>query len=257
MQRVRTFLPALALMAFGAFGAFGTFSLLGADEAAAQPSTAPTPAPAKLSTVVDSLEQRILACAQCHGKQGEGVRKNEYYPRLAGKPVEYLYNQLVGFREKSRSASPIMTYMVGALSDNYLHEIAGHYAALRPEFPPPAAAPTGPRLALGEKLAMKGDPEREIPACVSCHGTTLTGLLPGIPGLVGLFPDYITAQMGAWKNGKRNSKAPDCMARVASRLSGEDISAVSQYLASRTVSPTVPPAPTQSVKLPLECGSMR
>ena len=268
MQRVRTFVPALALMAFGAFGAL---SLLGADKAAAQPaqnkatapvvSTAPTPAPAKPSTVVDSLEQRILACAQCHGKQGEGVRKNEYYPRLAGKPVEYLYNQLVGFREKSRSASPIMTYMVGGLSDNYLHEIAGHYAALRPEFPPPAAVPIGPRLALGEKLVMKGDPEREIPACVSCHGTTLTGLLPGIPGLVGLFPDYITAQMGAWKSGKRNSRAPDCMARVASRLSGEDLSAVSQYLASRTVSPAVspaaPPAPAQSVKLPLECGSMR
>ena len=244
MLRIRTFVPALSLSALAAL----------ASATALAQTTAPA---AKAPTVVDTLEQRLLACAQCHGKLGEGVRKNEYYPRLAGKPVEYLYNQLVGFREKTRSASPIMTYMVGALSDNYLHEIAGYYGALRSEFPPPAPAPTGPRLALGEKLVMKGDLEREIPACVACHGETLTGLLPGVPGLVGLFPDYITAQMGAWKNGKRNSKAPDCMARVASRLSGEDISAVSQYLASRTVSPTVPPAPAQSVKLPLECGSAR
>ena len=271
MLRVRTYVPPV-LSALALLAALVSASALAQTTAPPQkatpaatttpPSTtapppATVPAQAKASIVADSLEQRILACAQCHGKQGEGVRKNDYYPRLAGKPVEYLYNQLIGFRGKTRSASPIMTYMVGGLSDNYLHEIAGHYAALRPEFPAPAPAPTGQRLALGEKLVMKGDAEREIPACVSCHGETLTGLLPGIPGLVGLFPDYITAQMGAWKNGKRNSKAPDCMARVASRLSGEDISAVSQYLGSRMVSPTALPAAAQSLKLPLECGSAR
>ena len=150
-----------------------------------------------------------------------------------------------------------MTYMVGALSDNYLHEIAAYYSALRPEFPPPGAEPTGARLALGEKLVMTGDPTREIPACTACHGGPLTGMLPGIPALVGLYPDYITAQMGSWKNGKRNSKSPDCMARVASRLSGEDISAVAAFLASRRIAPDVPPAPAQPAKLPLECGSAR
>jgi len=36
--------------------------------------------------VPDTLEQRLLACAACHGKQGEGTSKNEVYPRLAGKP---------------------------------------------------------------------------------------------------------------------------------------------------------------------------
>jgi cytochrome c553 len=25
----------------------------------------------------------LLACAACHGKDGEGLAKNEYYPRLA------------------------------------------------------------------------------------------------------------------------------------------------------------------------------
>ena len=222
----------------------------------AQPA-AQTAASPSARTVPDTIEQRLLACAICHGRQGEGIRKNEYYPRLAGKPAGYLYNQLIGFRDKTRSASPIMTYMVGYLSDNYLHEIATYYAKLQPAFPPPAPAPTGAKLALAEKLVLKGDPEREIPACTSCHGGLLTGLLPGIPGLVGLYPDYINAQMGAWKNGKRNSKPPDCMARIASRLSAEDIAAVSQYLASRTVAPDAPPAPAQSVRLPLDCGGAR
>ena len=191
-------------------------TLLAAGAACAQTT------PSKPATVANTLEQRLLACAICHGKQGEGVRKNEYYPRLAGKPSEYLYNQLIGFREKRR-ASPIMTYMVGWLSDSYLGEIADYYSKLRPPFPPPASRADPARIARGEMLALKGDPAREIPACAACHGTNLSGLLPGIPGLVGLYPDYIAAQMGAWKSGIRNAAAPDCMARIASRLSGEDI----------------------------------
>src|SRR5438045_3176787 len=74
-------------------------------------------------TVKDTLEQRLAACAGCHGKQGEGLKANEYYPRIAGKPAGYLFNQLVNFRERRRH-SPAMNYMVAYLSDEYLREIA-------------------------------------------------------------------------------------------------------------------------------------
>jgi len=148
-----------------------------------------------------------------------------------------------------------MTYMIGALSDNYLHEIADYFSALRPAFPPPAPRPPPARYALGEAIALKGLPARDIPACAACHGEQLTGLLPGIPGLVGLFPDYIASQLGAWKSGQRNSTAPDCMARIASRLTGDDISAVAAFLAARTGTPETPPAAPRSLKLPLACGS--
>jgi cytochrome c553 len=39
----------------------------------------------------DTMEARLLACAACHGRQGEGT-KNDYFPRLAGKPAGYLIN---------------------------------------------------------------------------------------------------------------------------------------------------------------------
>ena len=223
-------------------------TLLAAGAVAAQTT------PSKPATVANTLEQRLVACAICHGKQGEGVRKNEYYPRLAGKPSEYLYNQLIGFREKRR-ASPVMTYMVGGLSDSYLGEIADYYSKLRPPFPPPAPRADPARLARGELLALKGDPALDIPACAACHGTNFSGMLPGIPGLVGLYPDYVAAQMGTWKSGVRNAAAPDCMARIASRLSGDDIAAVSAWLASQPASPDTPPAPARSLKLPMNCGS--
>jgi cytochrome c553 len=89
------------------------------------------------STVPDTLEQRIVACASCHGKQGEGLKANEYYPRIAGKPAGYLFNQLVNFRDRRRN-SPVMNHMVAYLSDDYLREIARYYAGLPASYPPRA-----------------------------------------------------------------------------------------------------------------------
>jgi len=206
--------------------------------------------------VPDTIEQRMLACAICHGKQGEGIRKNEYYPRLAGKPAEYLYEQMVNFRERRRDV-PIMTYMVSYLSDVYLHEIAEHYSRLRPPYPARATGASKEAVARGEVLVTKGDPARSIPACTACHGAALTGLEPGIPGLVGLHGYYIAAQMGAWKIGQRNSRAPDCMRDIAARLSPADVQAISAWLSAQPASPLTPPAPAKSLKLPMNCGSAR
>ncbi len=84
----------------------------------------------------DTLEQRLIACSACHGSQGEGIRQNEYYPRIAGKPAEYLYRQLVSFRD-GRRTYPQMVYLVRYLSDEYLREIATYYSKLQPPFPAP------------------------------------------------------------------------------------------------------------------------
>jgi len=211
---------------------------------------------AQAPKVPNTLEQRVLACAICHGKQGEGIQKNEYYPRLAGKPAGYLYNQLVNFRERRRDV-PIMTYMVAFLSDPYLREMAEYYANLRPPFPAPAAATSKALLARGEALVTKGDPSRNIPACAACHGQALTGMEPAIPGIVGLYRDYVAGQMGSWKVGRRKSEAPDCMAQIASRLTPEDIAAVNAWLAAQRVAPDARPAPAGSLKLPLECGGVQ
>ena len=46
----------------------------------------------------DSMAQRTLACTACHGKEGR-AGPDGYYPRIAGKPAGYLYNQLLNFRD--------------------------------------------------------------------------------------------------------------------------------------------------------------
>ena len=139
--------------------------------------------------VEDTLEQRLKACAVCHGERGEGLTKSEYYPRLAGKPAGYLFNQLVAFRELKRR-NPIMNYLVAHLSDDYLREIGEYYERLDPPYPPPARAPAQV-AARGRALATKGDSARDLPACTACHGNPPHGMQPAIPGLVGLTSQYI------------------------------------------------------------------
>ena len=78
----------------------------------------------------DTMEARLLACAACHGRQGEGT-KNDYFPRLAGKPAGYLMNQLVAFRDGRRRYPP-MNYLLEYIPDPYLQKMAGYFAALRP-----------------------------------------------------------------------------------------------------------------------------
>ena len=204
--------------------------------------------------VEDTLAQRLVACTACHGKQGR-AGSDGFYPRIAGKPAGYLYNQLINFRE-GRRQYPLMMYMVAHQSDAYLREIATYfsdqhppYAALQPVLAAPAV------LARGRVLAQEGDMTKKIPACIACHGPSLDGVVPSIPGLLGLPRDYVSAQFGAWRTGARQAAAPDCMAQVTQRLSVDDISAVAAWLAAQPVAADALPLAAAPGKLPLACGS--
>jgi cytochrome c553 len=105
-------------------------------------------------------------------------------------------------------------------------------------------------------LARKGDPARDLPACVQCHGESLTGVLPALPGLLGLPRDYIAGQIGAWKSGQRRAAAPDCMATVVERLSADDIGAVAAWLSAQPVAQGGKPSTRLAARLPLRCGSI-
>src|SRR5665647_3209778 len=83
----------------------------------------------------DTIAQRALACTACHGLQGRAA-PDGYYPRLAGKPAGYLYNQLLNFRDGRRHYG-LMARLLDPLSDAYLLEIARHFASLDLPYPAP------------------------------------------------------------------------------------------------------------------------
>jgi len=205
---------------------------------------------------LDSMEARVQGCVTCHGQSGQGTT-NGYFPRIAGKPAGYLFNQLVAFRDGTRRYAP-MNYLVAYLPDPYLKEMAEHFARQNPPFAvqeSPAIDPT--ILARGQQLASTGDPKKGVPACISCHGASLTGMTPGIPGLVGLRAAYVAAQLTRWRVGERHAMEPDCMKRVATKLDDTDIAAVSAWLARQPAPKDPAPESANLVRMPFACGSQR
>ena len=205
---------------------------------------------------LDSMEARVQGCVTCHGQSGQGTN-NGYFPRIAGKPAGYLYNQLVAFRDGTRRYPP-MNYLVAYLPDSYQQEIAEHFSKQRPPFAAREQASVDQAsLQHGQTLVQSGDPRKGVPACVACHGAGLTGMNPGIPGLVGLRPTYIAGQLTRWRVGERHAAEPDCMKRVASRLTEADVFAIAAWLARQEPPKDPSPEPANLNRMPFACGSQR
>lgn len=220
----------------------------------AQPATPVTPANDENRIPVGepgSMQARVAACTMCHGATGvQGA--DAFYPRISGKPAEYLYQQLLRFREGRREYMPMQRLLV-TLSDDYLKEIAVWFSEQQPEYEESAPLRVSPTiLKQGEQLVRHGAPERDIPACVACHGDNLKGMKPAIPGLTGLTNEYITAQMGAWQYGIRHSVDPDCMGDVARKMTSAEVQAVSAWLAGQD--PRAAGHISEPEKTPVTCG---
>lgn len=198
---------------------------------------------------------RVLACVACHGREGRATNQG-YFPRIAGKPAGYLYQQLLNFRDGRRNYPP-MARLLEPLSDAYLLEMAQHFAAITQPYPAPQTHNAAQALLeRGRQLVLEGDSNRQLPACVQCHGAAMTGVKPFIPGLLGLPRDYLNAQLGAWQTGQRQAHAPDCMASIAKRMTPDDVSAVSTWLSAQPVPNAGQPAAALAAKLPMPCGGL-
>lgn len=233
------------MLVMGALLVACSAGILGSDQAQAQ-------------TVPDTLAQRIKACVACHGQEGRAT-SDGFYPRIAGKPEGYLFNQLRNFRDGKRTY-PMMTYMLAHMTDSYLQEIATYFSLLNPPYAAPqSVVASTAMMERGRVLVKLGDADKKIPACIACHAEKMTGVAPFIPGLLGLPRDYLVAQLGAWKTASRHAHAPDCMQMVAQQLSADDIAAVSAWLAAQTMPADAKPARQSELvefKLPIACGSV-
>ena len=82
---------------------------------------------AETAVAPDTIEARAQGCSTCHGAHGEG-NKDPYFPRIAGKPAGYLFNQMQNFRDGQRSYPP-MNYLLAYLHDDYLTEFANYFSS--------------------------------------------------------------------------------------------------------------------------------
>lgn len=173
------------------------------------------------------------ACSACHGAQGEG-QPDAANPRLAGLDSAYLIEQLNAFAEGRRD-NETMAPIAKALAPDERQAVAKFYAGLvTPKIEGPTKA-DDKTIAAGAALASRGDWSKGLPGCGQCHGAAGQGVGKTFPKLAGQSVEYITAQLKAWKDGKRSNDSLHLMTGIASKLNEDQVAAVAAYYASLPV----------------------
>ncbi|MGA7777306.1 MAG: c-type cytochrome [Paraburkholderia sp.] len=163
-------------------------------------------------------------CSMCHGVLGT-VQVTA--PALAGQYADVIYKELRDYQSGLR-ANAIMQPIIHARSDQDLHDLAAYYASLQRAAP---AEPNASPDANAEKLAMQGDPMRNIAPCAACHGQLdRKGAAPWLGGQSSV---YLAAQMQRFATGERHNDINEQMRNVARHLTPQEIDGLAKYYAAQ------------------------
>lgn len=167
-------------------------------------------------------------CGACHGMDGNSV--NPIWPSIAGQHEKYIERQLHLFKSGER-ASANMAPMVAALTDQNMKDLAAFFASQDMKLK--AADPE--MVELGQKIYQGGIKDRNIPACLACHGPTGQGNpLSGYPKLANQHAAYTVNELKLFRAGRviegSDNANDSIMAEVTKYLSDEEITAVASYI---------------------------
>jgi cytochrome c553 len=166
-------------------------------------------------------------CSRCHGADGTGL--DGAFPSLAGQRSVYLHAALRAFADRSRF-SATMSEIAARLNDSQMRDLALYYEGLPGRPIPPADAAT---VSGGAAIAARGIPDRDIPACVECHGPSNVPRNPAYPRLAGQHARYLMQQLDLLKQRRRGgSPRVNLMHEVVDRLEPGDVRDVARYYAS-------------------------
>jgi cytochrome c553 len=173
----------------------------------------------------------VAPCLACHGPDGGG-QAAAGFPRLAGLPQTYLRKQLDDFANGSRTNATMQPIATG-LSDAERDAVAAYYSTLPVPSTPSANSPTGDDVPLAQTLATRGRWSKGLPACEQCHGPGGVGVGDHFPALAAQSSLYLSNELHAWQQGSRHNDPLQLMQTVASKLSDDDINAISAWYATQ------------------------
>jgi len=172
-----------------------------------------------------TLAQQV--CSNCHGMSGVAVSPN--FPNLAAQGEPYFVAQMHGFKSHGRHDPAGFEYMWGlsrSLTDEQIAGLATYYSGQTPARQGAEGAPG--RLDAGKEIFEKGVPDKNVPACASCHGAHGEGMAT-FPRLAGQHADYLVKQLAVFQ---RTDDRPEgsIMKTVAHELTQQNIDDVAGYL---------------------------
>ena len=177
------------------------------------------------STLADP-QTKTATCAACHGQDGNSP--NGIWPSLAGQGAKYLAQQIAAYKSGMRKDAS-MTPMAMMVADEDILEISNYYASQRP-----VIADIGNfDYTMAEKLYRGGDINRNVPACMACHGPRGTGNAPAAyPALSGQHPEYTVAQLKAYRDGTRTTDPQAMMRDIAKKLTEKEMLSLGKYISA-------------------------
>jgi cytochrome c553 len=173
--------------------------------------------------------QEIAAkfCAACHGADGQGI--SPQFPNLAAQIPEYLVKQLKAFKVRSDGKplrpSDVMTPIVAALTEDDFTDVAAYYAKLEPRA---RAARDAARLEVGRRIYTEGNADEGLPACITCHRPSGSGIRPDFPRLSGQSAEYLDGQLSNWMAVR--GKPGKLMTMIVPHIQPTERQAVSDYI---------------------------
>jgi cytochrome c553 len=182
-----------------------------------------TLSPAKARGNPAAGKDKAVACAGCHGADGNGGA-NPAWPKLAGGDVAYLTKQLADFKSGARK-DPVMSALAAPLGEQDVLDLAVYFASL-----PRRRAQRAAVVKDAERIYRSGVVARGVTACATCHGPKGRGAPPRYPRVSGQSQAYLQKQLLAFRSRARANDG-DTMTRVASPLSETEIAALAGYVA--------------------------
>jgi cytochrome c553 len=179
---------------------------------------------------VDTMPAAVrMLCSRCHAANGTG-RGGGAIPNIAGQRSAYVYASLQAFRDQRRF-SAIMSEVAAKLTDDAMLEVAVYYERL------PARAPDAPTdvaaISRGKAIAMSGMPERDIPACIECHGPTAFPKNPAYPKLTSQHSAYLRSQLMLLQERRRGGTPNvNLMHAFVGRLHASEVRDAAEYYAT-------------------------
>jgi len=167
-------------------------------------------------------------CSKCHGATGVSVCPP--FPNLAGQLRVYIETELKLFRRRGRSDPRARAFMWGiarGLTDEQIKGVARLFSSQ-----PPASgtASSNPALAdEGKLLYENGAKERDIEACIVCHGHDGEGVNTN-PRIAGQQRDYFVTAMLQFRSRVRENKL---MQDVTQELTDDEIAALVEYVSTK------------------------
>jgi len=186
---------------------------------------------------IEAGKDKAQGCISCHGEHGNSMVAT--FPKLAQQHESYLIQQLQAFKTGTRK-DPMMSALAMSLSEQDIVNLAAYYAEQKishntlpvdDEDDEKSAEDQQHALsaliAQGSDLYRNGDLNREVSACIACHGPLGEGNKPAaFPSIKSQHADYLIKALTDFKSGARANNPDNIMHMIAKKMTPEEIKAV-------------------------------